>query len=138
MGWSGYGIYDGDGTQTDHINFLVWAKCARQDTILDDGWLGYKTIIPKDKISIFEKNIGLILKKMPKMKRVNEFNAIQWHMLLALFVDNKLKVPQVVMDNGILATDYLCGDHAADFDNPQSRRKVLKYFIKKALKSEVI
>ena len=34
MGWAGYGIYDGDGTQTCHIDFLKWAKVEKDEDLV--------------------------------------------------------------------------------------------------------
>jgi hypothetical protein len=137
MGWFSYHVYGGDDTQTQHYNFLKWAKCGTEDEIMDNEWLGLRgTKIPKDRISIFEKNIDKVLKKMPKSKYWNDENAIEWQMLLSLFLDNKLKVPTIVKQKGIDATEYLCGKHAADFTNPKLRIRNLKRFIERVAKLE--
>lgn len=50
MGWSGYDLYDGDETQTCHINFLKWAKVEKNTDIILEHYLKInKTIIPKEK-----------------------------------------------------------------------------------------
>ena len=136
MGWSGYSNYSGDGTQTCHYKFLTLSGAAKNDDEIYDGdWLTYKgTIIPKDRISLFKKGLPKVLKKMPKTKFWNEDNAIEWQMLLHLFMDNKIKVPTIVKKNGITAAEYLMEDHARDFDNPQARRYHLRKFIEKAKK----
>jgi len=132
MGWGGYGIYDGDGTQTCHYDFIVWSGCATEDEIYDGEWLKLnKTKIPVDRLSIFEKNIGKVIKKMPKVKFWNENKAIEWQMLLSLLLDNKIKPPAVVKKNGILATEFLMGEHASDFCSPAARRAILRRFIKR-------
>lgn len=137
MGWFGHNIYDGDGTQTVHYNFLKWAKCGTEDQISE--WLEYnKTIIPAEKIAIFQKNIDKVLKKMPKVKYWNEYAAIEWQMLLALFVDNKIPVPKLILEKGIDATYYLMQDDADEFDEPGKRRRCLKAFIKKAEDLKII
>jgi hypothetical protein len=139
MGWGGHSNYSGDGTQTLHYNFLAWAKCATEDEIMDQEWLKYrKTVIPKDKIPIFQKNIKKVIKKMPKSKYWNESNAIDWQMLLALFVDNKLPVPRVIFEKGLDATNYLMGEHSDDFENPGARRRCLRVFAEKAKKLQII
>jgi hypothetical protein len=133
MGWYGYCIYCGDDTQTRHYDFFKWGKIASDYEITENDWLTNKgTIIPKIYIDKFIKNIPLILKKMPKVKFWNEDNAIEWQMLLALFIDNNIKPPKEILSNGITATEYLMEEHAADFNNPSLRRKHLKNFIKKA------
>jgi hypothetical protein len=137
MGWCGDGLYDGDGTQALHYDFLQQAKCATEDEIFDNDWLGKKTLIPEDRIPIFEKNIDLVLKKMPYKKFWNEDIALEWQMLLALFVDNKLKVPKIIRDKGIEATEFLCGPDASEFNNPSNRRRKLRSFIEKAKKLKV-
>ena len=146
MGWLGYTLYAGDSTQSCHSAFLEWAG-IEIDYDTDDGdeyyysiFTSRGTFIPKDLIPIFVKNINKVLKKMPKIKmsRVknikywDEYNALEWQMLLALFVDNKLKIPQIIYDNGIEATEFLMGEHASDFDKPWLRRAALKRFITKA------
>lgn len=133
MGWIGHGLYDGDGTQSRHYDFIRWGKCATEEEIYDGDWLRFsKTVIPKTRKEILEKNIGLVIKKMPKVKFWNEDKAIEWQMLLALLLDNKITPPSIVKRNGILGTEYLMEEHASEFDSPGSRRRVLRNFIKRA------
>lgn len=142
MGWFGYKLYDGDGTQTCHLDFLKRAKIAKNsdvafDMMMHKGSTGLKTIIPQDKKNLLKKNIALVLKKMPRWKeprKMEECDLIEWQMLLALFIDNDIKPTKEVLKNGIEATKELCYDHADDFDYPNKRKKVLKDFIKKAEK----
>ena len=142
MGWSGHGLYDGDGTQTCHYDFINWATNIRHDIIWD--WMGRKTIIPERYRRDFIRGIPRIFVKMRAPfsgKRVgkssrrqlkwNEDLAIEWQMLLALLVDNNLKVPHDVLVYGMLACDYLLGEHSADFDEPTKRRAVIRRFMKK-------
>lgn len=150
MGWTGYGLYEGDGTQTCHYSFMEWAGWKDEDSVReaisidDDKFFKiangeikrviYKTKLTNDMKTVLTKNIDKVLKKMPKLTKFgfkNESNAIDWQMLLALFVDNKLLPPKSVIDNGILATEYLLGSHADLFDRPAKRRAVLRNFIKK-------
>ncbi len=135
MGWFGYGIYDGDGTQSAHYDFIKQAKISKdQDEISE--WLKVKrTSIPADKRHLLEDNIDLILKKMPKVKYWSEDKAIEWQMLAALFMDNKVKPLPVVYEHAISATEYLMGDHCDDFKVPSRRRQVLKNFKRKLKKS---
>lgn len=146
MGWAGYGIYDGDGTMSCHYDFLNFAKVSSDDNEIGN-WMSLKgTILPKEKIPILQKNINLVLKKMPKIKlskteenwntkdSPGESNALEWQMLLALFVDNKVVPPKEVYDTGVKATLYLMGEHSDDFNKPGLRRKTLKNFVKKAEK----
>lgn len=134
MGWAGYGIYDGDGTQTLHYDFLKWAGCAQNDDEIYDGdWLTLnRTKIPKERRHLLKVNLNKVLKKMPSVKFWNEDKAIEWQMLLALFLDNKIEPPSVVKRNGILGTEFLMEEHSSEFDSPGSRRRVLRNFIKKA------
>lgn len=132
MGWWGYSIYDGDETQTLHYNFLEWAKVATEDEIFDGDWLECeKTVVPKDKIPILKKNLGLILKKMKSPKYWNEDAALSWQMLAALLLDNNIKLPKIVKDKAKDATIYLMGEHAVDFDSTVKRRNQLKKFLQK-------
>jgi len=133
MGWCGYTIYSGDDTQTRHYDFIKWAKISKDDDEIGD-WLELKTKIPKDKRHLLTDNADIILKKMPKTKFWDEDKAIEWQMLLALYLDNKVIPPKIIYDNGILGTEYLMGEHAEDFDNPSSRKKNLRNFIARAKK----
>ena len=136
MGWGSYHIYGGDGTQTRHYDFLKWAKVSRDDEEIQE-WLGLrKTKVPKDRIFKLTENIDLILKKMPKEKKHldnydQEDNAIEWQMLAALFLDNKIKVPEKVYEMAKKSTEYLMGEHASCFDCPGTRRAILRRFIKR-------
>lgn len=147
MGWTGYGIYDGDETQTCHFRHLEWVGLDNYDEVCE--WMQYPkgTIIPLDKRKILEKNVSKIIKRMPKLKVANgyvvhngyftniEYDCIEWQMLLALFVVNKIRPPKIIYTNGIAGTVYLMGDHASDFDNPRIRRSRLRSFIEKAKKN---
>jgi len=154
MGWTGHGIYDGDDTQTSVWSFLQWAEWkggkrkwadADEDAISEAMiWKKtyQKTILTKDMKEAILFGLDKILKKMPKVKQskigskyfTDDDNAIEWQMLLALFLDNGLEIPKDVYDNGVLATEFLMGEHAADFNSPSARRRILKNFIKKAEK----
>ena len=133
MGWFGYGLYDGDDTQTCHLGFIKTAiPSLSKDEVYD--FLGRrKTLIPVDLVPRFKKGIPSILKKLkaPNLARWNEDIAIDWQMLLALFVDNNLQVPYKVLVYGMLACYYLMGEHAADFNEPGRRRAHLRRFMKK-------
>lgn len=139
MGWFGYGIYDGDETQTEHCDFLKWAKIGRDDDERSEYFGNKGTILPLDLRERLIKNTPLILKKMPKVPKskfhmFDEYSAITWHMLLALFIDNQIVPTKEIFEKGINATEYLMGEHADDFNSPYKRRKKLKEFIAKAEK----
>lgn len=134
MGWSGYGLYDGDGTQTSHISFIKIAISSLSEDDIFEWMKIKKTSIPKKYLLNFKKGIPHILEKIKKPKNIlrwDEYNAIDWQMLLALFVQNNLKVPHKVLVYGMLACHYLLGDHSANFDEPSKRRAVIKRFMKK-------
>lgn len=135
MGWGGYGIYDGDGTQTLHYSFIKWSKIEKKDDVIEE-WLKFEgTKIPKELHEKFLSNVPLILKKMPKIRKFwDEDRAIEWQMLLALFLDNKMPIPKEVKENGIEATEFLMTYPADDFCDPSARRRNLKKFIQKAEK----
>lgn len=133
MGWFGYDIYAGDDTQTCHYNFIKHAKIK----VDIDEWLTLDgTIIPEEYIPIFIKNQKLILNKIKKYPAIPAYKyedtIIEWQMLLALYLDNYIKPPRIVMKNGINATKYLMLDHADEFTNPSRRKRYLKKFIKRA------
>lgn len=131
MGWFSNGIYGGDETQTCHLNFIKWAKLGVHEDEYYEWMKINKTVIPKEYRKLFLKNIDLVLKKIKTPKYWTEISAIDWQMLLALFVDNDIKPPRVVYKNGIIGTVYLMEEHASEFDVPSQRRRVLKNFIKK-------
>jgi len=141
MGWSGYGLYDGDGTQTCHYLFMERAGWKDEDAIGDAMTYtrrrGGKTKLTNEMKEVLANNIDKVLKKMPKPTKFGfrkEHNAIDWQMLLALFVDNKLLPPKLIIDNGILATEYLLGSHSDSFDEPYKRKAALRRFIKRVNK----
>lgn len=136
MGWSGYSLYSGDGTQTCHYDFIHTAiPLVSNDQICDEDWLGSnKTKIPKKYQAAFIKGIPNILKKIKVPKFWDEDSAIEWQMLLSLFIDNKLKVPPYIINKGLQASNYLLSPsshHCEDFDEPSKRRAVIRNFIKK-------
>jgi hypothetical protein len=133
MGWCGYSLYSGDETQTRHIDFCEWAKIEPN---ISENWLELnKTKIPEPYRTLFQQNLSLVIKKMPAFKFWNEDMAIEWQMLLSLLIDNNLKIPNKVFEQGITATEFLLGEHCDDFTSPSKRRAVLRYFIKKATKA---
>lgn len=132
MGWFGYGKYSGDETQTHHLDFIKWAKLPLTDEEISDCLLINKTKIPKNLISLFNKNLPNILKNMNSNKKWDEENAIQWQMLMLLLLDNNIKLPKIIKNNGILATKFLMGQHSTEFNKPSARRAVLQKILKKA------
>jgi len=132
MGWFGYGIYDGDETQSCHYDYIRWAKVESKEEKIDK-WLTLSgTILPEDKRHLLVTNSNLILKKLKKPKFWDEYSAVEWQMLLALFVDNNLAAPDSIYDFGVEATEYLMEQHAEEFDSPKKRRNELKKFLAKA------
>jgi hypothetical protein len=135
MGWFGYGLYDGDDTQTQHIDFIKRAIPSLSEDEIVDNMLGIKkTSIPEKYHVQFRKGIPAILKKIKAPKNLfkwDEDKAIEWQMLLSLFVDNNLSVPKEVLINGMLACHFLLGEHADDFNSPSRRRASIKRFMKK-------
>lgn len=135
MGWFGYGIYDGDGTQTSHYTFIKKARIEKNDDVIND-WLGtHKTKIPKDAIRLLKVAANKLHKSVNKYKYLNEDRAIESQMLAALFLDNGVYHKEIY-DSGVKASIYLLGDHSDDFDNPSRRRKALNAFINKLKKYE--
>lgn len=139
MGWTGYGIYDGDETKTRHINFLQWAGWKDDDSLEEVVLNNRKTKLTPPMKECLNKGLDKVLKKMPKLSNkklgdsffVEEW-AIEWQMLLALFLDSKLSPPKVVLENGIAGTEILMKDHADGFDYPGLRKARLRAFIRKA------
>lgn len=139
MGWIGYGIYDGDGTQTRHYDFLKWAKIGKNDDDIEPYLTVKGTILPEEFKQKLKSNISLVLKKMPKVPlnkwhKYDEYSAIEWQMLLALFVNNEIIPNEEIFNNGREACEYLMGEHASEFNNPSSRKRNLKKFVEKARK----
>lgn len=132
MGWYGYGIYDGDGTQSCHYDFIKWSGIKVSDDEISNWLVINKTKIPDEYIIPFIKGIPKIIKKMPNVRFWNEDKAIEWQMLAALLRDNNIWHRKII-DKGLVATDYLMGDHVKDFDKPTYRRAALKRFKAKLL-----
>lgn len=137
MGWHGHGIYDGDETQTQHYIFLKLAGITLNEEE-ENSLLGRrKTTIPKQYIPLFKKNLPKVIAKMHKKKveSWDEYDSIEWQMLMCLLMDNKIKMPATVKKNGIIATEKLLYDGYADeFDEPSKRKAALKRLLKKALR----
>ena len=142
MGWFGHSIYHGDETQTCHITFVQNSGYkVKYDYEIFDCLHPRKTVLTEEMKDCLVKNINNVLQKMPKLKRSknkniffkDEYDAIEWQMLLSLFIDNKLSPPKIIKDNGILATEYLMQEHALEFNKPHLRRACLKRFLKKAV-----
>lgn len=132
MGWCGNGIYHGDDTQTMAYSFLKWAGFKDGHDELHKCFRYNKTTLTTEMKKVLVKNLPSVLKKMPNKKFWDEDMAIEWQMLLALFMDNNLKLPAKIKKMGILGSEFLMGEHAAEFDRPSTRRAVLRKFIKKA------
>jgi len=137
MGWFGYGIYDGDDTQTQHMSFIKQAIPSLDKEEIFEFLLSKKTKIPQKYVHSFQKGIPNVLKKIKIPKNVfkwDEDNAMSWHMLLSLFINNNINPPDNVMLYGVLATYYLM-NFSKDFDKPSKRSAALRNFIKKKLKN---
>lgn len=138
MGWFGYGIYDGDETQTAHIDFIKKLKIEKDTDIIHDMLTIKGTIIPDNKKVLLKKNYKKVFDKLSKYKFIpgrlhciDEYKAIEIQMFGALFLDNNVKMPFIVKKKVIEAVEFLLGYHADDFDNPRKRKNVLKNFILK-------
>lgn len=136
MGWFGYGIYDGDGTQTCHYDFLKKLGIEKDDDIIYEMLTLEGTVIPENKRNLLRKNYKKVFDKFSKYKFIPgrtgcivEDKAIEIQMFGALFIDNKVKIPVQVKKKVIEATEFLLGDHASEFSNPGLRRRVLREFI---------
>lgn len=147
MGWHGYGIYSGDETQTLHIDFMKRLGFSYED--IEPCLKVGKTSLTEEMIEKICTDGHLIIDKMPKLVTPNIYftsdeAALEWQMLLALFIDNDIfsydcddvfeRVCHEVFKVGILATTYLSYQHASEFDYPKKRRAVLKRFSQKATK----
>lgn len=130
MGWYGYGIYGGDGTQTLHYDFIKKAKLFKTEDEIFDCLKLNRTILPKDKLDKLILQFSKIVSKLNKNIR-DEEAALEWQMLASLYLDNKLKLPVLLKRKAKEATNYLMGDHADDFKNPSQRRRNLRRFMKK-------
>jgi hypothetical protein len=122
----------GDDTQTRHYDYIRWSKIERNMDLICD-WLTLSgTILPPSKRSLLKKNYKLILAKLKKPKFWDEESAIEWQMLLSLFMDNEVKPPKIIFATGIEATQYLKEKCADDYNSPAARKKALNKFIKSA------
>lgn len=139
MGWFGYGIYDGDETQSFQISLLEkckFVKTLKYEDISDgmEPWNSeYRDIIriPDEFKSQFKKKIPLLVKSLPNKKFWDEDSAIEWQMFGGIFVDNDIKIPKKIKKKVIDATEFLMGEHASLFDVPSKRKAKLKNFLEK-------
>lgn len=136
MGWFGYGLYDGDGTQTCHIEFIEVAipSLKNDDDMIFSFLKNKKTVIPDKYKKEFIKNSYNILKLKSLNNDVNnwdEDDCINWQMALSLFVDNCLVVPEKIHLYGLLASHFLKDKYCDDFDFPNKRKYTIKRFIEK-------
>ena len=146
MGWFGHGLYDGDETQTLHIGFLGnldFIACEVSDCLKAN-----KTKLTKEMIKSLVSEPYRVIDNMPKIhpkfRFLSDEDAIEWQMLLCLFLDNKLfdyngsddddfvLASCEVINNGIDASEYLMYNHAEEFENPAKRKRVLRKLIRRA------
>lgn len=128
MGWFSFGIYGGDCTQTQHVDFIKAAGISKNEDEILSYLKRNRTIIPKDKKNLLSVNFNKIVKKLSSKIR-NEDDAISWQMLASLFVNNKVKMPVVLKRKAIEATNYLIEHCCDDFVSPSRRRENLKRFL---------
>lgn len=139
MGWSDYGIYDGDCTKSLHFYFIYilgFNSFLSTDQI-EDIVSSKKTVVPKNLRYLLVKNYTRLEKWLYSKYKdrkffMNEDEALEWQMVLAFYLDNKVKPPKKIYEMGKSATEYLMGQHAEDFDNPSKRKARLRYFLKRA------
>ena len=138
MGWCGYGIYDGDDTQSRHHDYLKYLKVVSKKTEDDVyDWMSVnRTVIPKEKRHLLTDNAPLLIEKIKKeIKRWlvddGEYSALAWQMALALYLDNRVRPPKEILERGIEGTNWLMGKHASEFNEPCKRRRALRNFLKR-------
>jgi hypothetical protein len=133
MGWFGYNIYDGDGTQSCHYDFIKTANLTMKVDVVvvnEQEWMTKDgTLIPEKLLPQFKLAIPKIVKTLPNKKFWSDDDAIEWQMFGALLLCNRIKINKTLKKKVIDATEYLMGEHAAAFDEPYKRRKILKKFI---------
>lgn len=139
MGWFAYNIYGGDETQSRHLDFLVWGKVIKKSEeydVMNDYLLSTKTHIPEDKKFILKRNLSKIIKHLPKKFPSAGYSdsgdsAIEWQMLGALLVDNKIKPTKKIYKMVSEANHILKGKHAEDFNEPYRRKQAIRSFQKR-------
>lgn len=137
MGWFGYGIYDGDETQSFQISLLEkckFTKTLKYEDILNglEPWVADCSDpirIPNEFKSRFKKKIPFLVKSLPNKKFWDDDSAIEWQMFGGLFVNSNIKIPKNIKKKVIDATEFLMAEHAELFDKPSERKKVLKKFL---------
>lgn len=133
MGWAGYGIYDGDGTQTCHYAMLNVLGISCDDEIF--RYMGEKTVVSKEKQHLLTENVDKLIAALPDCEQFqDEYEAIEWHMALALYLDNDICPPKQILSRGIEAVYYLMGEHADNFNEPARRKQKLRAFLKRTEK----
>jgi hypothetical protein len=136
MGWISFGIYGGDGTQTQHYDFIKSACISQDDEEISDFLKQNRTIVPRDKRHLLIVNYNKIVKKIKSNIR-DEYDALSWQMLAALFLDNQVRLPVSLKKKAIEATNYLIENSCDDFVSPSRRRENLRKFLRKVSSSQI-
>lgn len=75
-----------------------------------------------------------VIKRLSKIKNPCETDLLEWQMIGAFFVENKLPITKDIKNSVLNATSWLKHEHASSFIHPHIRRKVLSNFETKLLK----
>lgn len=159
MGWSGYGIYDGDGTLTLQTFFLDKAKALKKVSGNDDvivlensedieAWeydgtqkvsegtlaKAYENFLPAASkifnIKMLQKDFDFD-KAMRRNVNFEEDQLIPLTMVADFFLRQDAKMPEGLKEAAIKATQLLIeSNHTKDFDSSVKRRNALKKHLK--------
>jgi hypothetical protein len=136
MGWTSFGIYGGDNTQSQHYEFIKNACIFKDDDQIFDCFKQNRTVVPRDKRHLLIVNYNKIVKKI-KSNIKDEYDALSWQMLAALFLDNQVRLPVSLKKKAIEATNYLIENSCDEFISPSRRRENLRKFLRKVCSSQI-
>lgn len=167
MGWSGYGVYDGDGTFSTQMSFIENAKAGKKvdrDVVVQlkngkesETWsLSDKDILADAELLKIYQNFEKAAKKTLDVRFLEkgaDFNRLLKNthydvedklvpltMVADFFLRHKAKMPEGLLNAAIKATEAMIdSEHTKDFDSPTKRRNALKKHLEafKAFKPEL-
>lgn len=157
MGWSGYGLEDGDGTTSCAQNFLIKAKILNKDAetlVTRQGEHDVFDLQAKD-YDLTDEDLAKLYKKYKTVLRTEvpasllrganleavcarpQHNAyyeetilVPIQMMAQIFLASRAVLPRDLLGLAKEATQALIqSDHTKAFDRPARRRKVLEAFL---------
>lgn len=161
MGWSGYDLYDGDGTFTFQLLILEKAGIPKHriydSTYVDncptcgqERRIDLKTYSDHETIRLSDEDKKILLCAYPKIVKYLKLKptktdqyytedwSINWQMFADLLMNNNLPLTKQIKKLATQAATWLTTDfHCGDFSEPRERRAVTKAFAARLNKYKV-